>query len=192
VLKRFEAGAADKLREPMQLVHAAADLSAMFILDSEIAPAMEAFAVKFTDVIGRHRVLYGPDPFSERDLPRDAIVRRLGQVLLNLQLRLRESYVLSGSRDELLARVIADAAGPLRAGAASLLQLEGVGALKPKAALKRIVDEIADPALQDALAKVSIAREGGRLPAGAAGTVLLALIALAAQMRGRLDRLPRG
>ena len=73
---------------------------------------MEAFTVKFADIVGRHRVLYGNDPFSDRDLPRAALIRRLDQVLLNLQLRLRERYVLMGEREELLARVIADAAGP--------------------------------------------------------------------------------
>jgi predicted nucleotidyltransferase len=189
VLKRFAADAAEKLREPMQFVHAAADLKAMFLLESEIASAMEAFTVKFADIIGRHRVLYGADPFPDRDLPRPALIRRLDQVLLNLQLRLRERYVTIGGREELLARIIADAAGPLRASAASLLRLEGAEAVSPKAALKRIAGEAGDPALPDALDKLSIAREKGLLPAGTAAPTLLALIALAGQLRARVDRL---
>lgn len=189
VLKSFVAQAADRLREPMQLVHAAADLNAMFLLESEIAPAMEAFAVKFADILGRHRVLYGNDVFSDRDLPRPALIRRLDQVLLNLQLRLRERYVLLGAREEQMARVIADAAGPLRASALSLLQLEGGAAASPKAALKRVATDTADPVLLDALDKVSIAREGKALPPGSAGPTLLALVALAEHLRGRVDRL---
>src|SRR5260370_23809687 len=37
-----------------RLAHAAIQLSAMFILDTEIAVAAEAFAVKFSDIAARH------------------------------------------------------------------------------------------------------------------------------------------
>lgn len=193
VSKRFEAAAADRLREPMTVVHSAADLNAMFLLESEVAAAMEAFAVKFADIVGRHRVLHGPDPFLNLALPRGALARRLNQVLLNLQLRLRERYVVLGLHEEQLARVIADAASPLRSSAAALLQLEGGENLEVKLtgkqALQRIAAETGDPALTAVLDSVSRAREVGRLSAGVAGPVLLALIALAGQMRERAARL---
>jgi len=90
VLKRFEQARADDLREPLRVAHAAVQLNAMFLVETEIAAANEAFAVKFADIQARHRVLFGADPFAGLGTPRDALVRRLGQVLLNLQLRLRE------------------------------------------------------------------------------------------------------
>lgn len=191
VLKRFDPVAADRLREPMQVVHAAADLRAMFLLESEVPAAMEAFAVKFADILGRHRVLYGADPFADSALPRGALLRRLAQVLLNLQLRLRESYVRLGLREDQLVKVIADAASPLRAAAASLLQVEGTVSANGKKALKQIAAESRDPTIVAALDGVSAARETGRLPTGTVGPTLLALIALAERMRSRLEGLTR-
>ena len=135
VLKTFDQAHADRLREPLRLAHASVQLNAMFLLQAEVPAAMEAFAVRFADIIARHRVLFGADPIANLDLPRDALIRRLEQVLLNLQLRLRERYVLLSLREEQLALVIADAAGPLRSSAASLLHLEGQATTAPKEAL---------------------------------------------------------
>src|SRR6185436_3140946 len=142
VLRRFEQPRADRMREPLRLAHAAVQLNAMFVLEGELAAANEAFAVKFADIQARHRVLFGSDPFAGLGTPRDALIRRLRQVLLNQQLRLRERYVMLSLREEQLARVIADAAPPLRASAASLLQLEGRPAAAPKAALEQLVREM--------------------------------------------------
>lgn len=189
VLRRFESAAAERLREPMQMVNAATDLNAMFLLESEIAAAMEAFAVKFTDIKGRHRVLHGPDPFVAAALPREALLRRVSQVLLNLQLRLRERYIRLGLHEERLARVVADAASPLRSSAAALLELEGTGPMTGKKALQRIAADTGDAGFSAALGAVSQARETGRLPGGTAGPTLLALIALAGEMRRRLSDL---
>ncbi len=189
VLKRFTQVKADLLREPLRLAHAAVELNAMFLLEAEIALAMEAFAVKFADIAGRHQVLYGIDPFLNINPPREAIIRRLKQVLLNLQLRLRERYVLVSLREEQLALIIADAAAPLRASAASLLQLEGQRAASPKAALETVVREMNDATLSDALGEVSVARkERQLLPGHAAGTVM-ALIAMAARLQERIEKL---
>jgi hypothetical protein len=80
--------------------------------------------MNIADIIARHEVLYGPDPFVGLTVSREAALHRLLQVLVNLQLRLRERYTLSSAYDEQLARAAADAVGPLRASAAVLLWLE--------------------------------------------------------------------
>jgi hypothetical protein len=134
-------------------------------------------------------VLFGPDPFAGLGTPRDALVRRLRQVLLNLQLRLRERYVMLSLREEQLALVIADAAPPLRASAASLLQLEGCPAVAPKAALEQLVRELNDPKLSEALVEISAARADAQLEPGRASATLMSLIALTQRLRERVDRL---
>ena len=188
VLKTFKQSSADRLREPMRLAHAAVQLNAMFLLEAEVHAAMDAFAVKFADISARHRVLFGTDPFAGLRPPRDSLVRRLKQVLLNLQLRLRERYVLVSLREEQLALVIADAAGPLRASAASLLQLEGQALHQPKEALEKMVREMNDESLAAALIDVSIARESRALSAGKASPTLIALIEITRRLRERADR----
>lgn len=189
VLKRFEQASADGLREPLRLAHATVQLNVMFLLDTEVQAAMEAFAVKFADIQSRHRVLYGKDPFDHLSAPRDALIRRLKQVLLNLQLRLRERYVLLSLREEQLALVIADVAGPLRSSAASLLHLEGREVTAPKAALEQVVREMNDPALETALREMSAAREERQLAPGKAAPALVNLIELTRRMRERIERL---
>ena len=189
VLKAFDRAHADLLREPMRLAHAAVQLNAMFLLETEVPMAMEAFAVKFAGIVARHRVLFGSDPFARLDPPRDALVRRLKQVLLNLQLRLRERYVLVSLREEQLALVIADAAGPLRSSAASLLHLEGKPALPPKEALEKIVREMNDESLVAILQEVSEAREERLLGPGKASPTLIGLIEVTRRLRERVERL---
>ncbi len=189
VLKTFDQTHADRLREPLRLAHATIQLNAMFLLESEVPTAMEAFAVKFADIVARHRILFGSNPFANLDAPRDALVRRLKQVLLNLQLRLRERYVLLSLREEQLALVIADAAGPLRSSAASLLHLEGQPVPAPKEALEKIVQEMNDSKLTEALHAVSSAREDRQLAPGKAAPTLMSLVELTHRLRERVERL---
>jgi hypothetical protein len=189
VLKRFDQAQADRLREPLRFAHAAVELNAMFMLESEVQAAMEAFAVKFSDILHRHRVLHGRDPFASVAVSDAALLRRLKQVLLNLQIRLRERYVLMSLREEQLGRVIADAAPPLRASAASILQLEGNPAPSPKKALERLITSFNDPALAEVLGAMTKVRGGERLAPGKAPAILIDLMRLVEQLRERAERL---
>lgn len=189
VLKRFDQTEADRLREPLRFAHAAVELNAMFLLEAEVPAAMEAFAVKFSDILHRHRVLHGSDPFASVTVSDAALLRRLKQVLLNLQIRLRERYLLLSLREEQLGRVIADAAPPLRASAASLLQLEGNPAPSPKKALERVVTSLNDPALSDVLAAMTKVRGGERLEPGEALHILIDLMRLTETLRERVEHL---
>ncbi len=185
LLRRFEAGAADAVREPLRLGHAAIGLQVMFLLESELAQAAEAFAVKFSDIIARHRVLHGADPFADLHTDRDAVLRRLKQVLLNQQLRMRERYVLVSLREEQLANAVADAAGPLRAAAASLRQLEGQLALPAREALEAFVQELGQPHLATALRDMSAARESAHLAPGLAQPAYIGLMQITERLRSR-------
>ena len=189
VLKRFDQAHADAMREPLRLAHATIQMNTMFLLESEVPTAMEAFAVKFADIAARHRVLFGTDPFTAVEPSHDALVRRLKQVLLNLQLRLRERYVLLSLREEQLALVIADAAGPLRSSAASLLHLEGQAVLAPKEALEKVVTEMADANFASVLLQMSTAREDRQLEPGQASPTLMGLIEVTRRLRERAELL---
>jgi predicted nucleotidyltransferase len=186
LLRRFEPATADALREALLLAHAAIELQVMFLLESELDAATEAFAVKFADIIARHRVLHGADPFTNLHTAREPVLRRLRQELLNQQLRMRERYVLVSMREEQLVPAIADSAGPLRAAAGSLAQLEGRDVVDGKAALEQFVEELAQPALSEALQQLSSARETEQLPPGRALPTYVALMEIAAQLRAHL------
>lgn len=181
VLRAFDPAKGRAFREPLAVAGAAIRLRAMFLLESEAGDAAHLFAVKFSDVRRRHRVLWGSDLFRDLKVPRAAAIARLNQVLLNLALRLRERFLEEGGREERLALVIADAAGPLRACAAEILELEGNPASSPKEALQKTAGA--------PLASLSQAREEGVLPPGVAEPALLELIDLAGRLRARAARL---
>src|SRR5258706_4399732 len=124
VLTEFRQSDAESLAPALQIARAAIRLEPMFLLVSEVPMAAECFAQKFADIGRRRRVLHGPDPFANVTIPRAAEIFRLKQVLLNLVLRLRESFTVRAGREDQVALLIADTAGPLRACAATLLELE--------------------------------------------------------------------
>jgi len=175
-LRAFDRARADRLREPLRLAYAAARLSVMFLLLEEIQSAVSDFAQKFSDVRRRRRVLWGPDPFADLAVPRQAQIVRLHQVLLNLTIRLRNLYVSQSLREEQLARAVAEASGPLRTCAANLLELEGRPAETPGDALGRVVAETAGADSRDALAQLEAIRDGHVLALGVSGNVLFRML----------------
>lgn len=185
VLKAFDRSQADQLREPLRLAEAAIRLRVMFLLDEELQPASQAFAVKFADIARRRLVLYGEDPFASLAVSRDDAIFRLKQTLLNLTLRLRVAYVARSLREEQLGTVIADAAGPMRSCASTLLELEGRPAASPKEAL----EQIASSATAHDVQLISEARQRHTLPPGAAAPALFQLIELAHTMWVRAAQL---
>jgi hypothetical protein len=170
----------DATRTALQAGRSAAGLTVMFLEKNELANAAEAFAVKFMDIKARHRVLYGKSPLDSFEITRDAALRRVRQVLLNLTVRLRERYVIDGDHEERLARILADITGPIRASAATLIALRAGRTLAPKAALEEIF--AGDDSWGSCLSGLSAVHRDEHLPPGATrhlfGEVLRLLMAL--------------
>ena len=191
VLSAFEQAGADQLREPLRLAQAAIRLRAMFLLESELQPAMAAFAVKFGDILRRHRVLYGDDPFAAvNSISRGDRIVRLKQTLLNLTLRLREAYIARSLREEQLVAMIADMAGPLRSCAATLLELEGRQAVSSREALQQVAASLPGGAeWAEGISLISEARQERTLAPGVAAPTHFHLIELARLMWTRANAL---
>lgn len=190
VLKALPEKAVEDLRGALRLAQAAVRLEVMFLLESEITEATEAFAVKFADIARRRRVLFGSDPFARLKVPEEALRRRLSQSLLNLVLRLREAWALHGGNDDEAARSVSNFAGPLRAAAASILSIEGVPVPSPKEALRQVAATLSGdgwPALVESLSAV---REQRSLGSGEAARILGRLPELAGLLRERARRTP--
>ena len=190
VLSSFDAQRANEFREPFRFAASAAKVTAMFILEEELrGPAAQAFAQKFADIKRRHVLLYGVDPFPAVTIARESLVRRLQQVLLNLSIRLREMYVERSLRAEQCAATVAEAAGPLRTSAASILELETGQLLQPKEALSRMVREMNRPEFNALLPHISEAREELALPAGKEAAILFDTLELARALHMRSTKL---
>jgi len=184
VLRRFDLARIDGIREALRTAAAAIALRPMFLCEDEIPLASEVFADKLADIVRRRRVLYGDDPFAGLTLSRSAELARLRQLLLNLELRLRQRYALSSLRQEQAALAVADAAGPLRACAAMVLELRGTPAASPKEALLQVVADAHEPALRGIAEQLSVAREQRALPPGQAARALGDLLTLTGWLRG--------
>jgi predicted nucleotidyltransferase len=189
VLTRFDAARADALGDAVRVAQAAIRLAPMFLLREEIPHASAAFAVKFADIVRRHRVLHGADPFATLVIPRDRLIARLTQVLMNLRIRLRAAYLRHNRFEDQLVGVITHAAGGFRSAAATLLELEGQPRLAPREALLRVVESLGEPRFLQAVTQLSAAREQGVLPPGTPREVVLALDDLAGRMHDRATKL---
>ena len=191
VLRAFDAERVAALSETLLAGRAAVRLNVMWLLEDEIPHAAEAFAVKFADILRRRRVLWGVDPFQTLSVPREMAIARLRQVLMNLVMRLRASYAMHSRHEERLAAAVADAAGPLRASAAEILELEGSPAPAPREALEQIARTIPGDDWTRMFAAISEARETRAIEPGNAAPVLLKVIDLAGHLLGRATALSR-
>ncbi|MCL2778236.1 MAG: hypothetical protein FWD73_09545 [Polyangiaceae bacterium] len=189
VLKQFQQERVDGFREPMRMAHVAMKAVAMFILETELTMAANLFPVKFGDIARRHRVLFGEMPAALCAISSEAQKRQLREMLMNLNLRLRQNYVLNSLREEQLAMVVANTAGSLRTAASTLLELEGREAGSPKASLKAVASSLDGGSWTETLASISEARETMNLPAGTAGSTLFQILRMIEVMQRRVEGL---
>jgi hypothetical protein len=192
VLRTFDAERIRALSETLLGARAAVKMNVMWLLESEVPQAVEAFAVKFADILRRRRVLWGSDPFEHVAIPRPMAIARLRQVLMNLIMRLRASYALHSQHEERLILLLADAAGPLRASAAEIIELEGSAPPAPREALEQVSQELTAGDWDATLAAISEARATRAVEPGTAGPLLLNVIDLASQLLRRAAALDRG
>lgn len=190
VLRAFTAAKLDIARDAFRAARAAVRVAPMFLLEGEIDLAAQSFPVKFADIGRRRQVLHGPDVFAQLAIPRAAKLAHLRQGLFNVLLRLRAAYVERSARQEQLALAVADAAGPLRAFAAALLELEGGRVETPKVALEQLATELRVPEAGDLLHHVSDARETRVLPPGVASKTMIGLLGLTGALLDRARHLP--
>ncbi len=145
ILKSFSIEAVNSIREKYRNAHAAIKLRVMFVLESELGEVSQAFPLKFEDINSRHKLLFGENLLKKTDLSRDVQLQAIRQNLLNIQLRLREQYVLVSLRPEQLGRVISEMMGPLRACTFTMCNVLGVKAQNPRESLEICVSKLENP-----------------------------------------------
>jgi predicted nucleotidyltransferase len=190
VLSAFEQVKVNPLRQPLRVAQSAIQLQAMFLLKAELPHAARSFAPKFADILRRRVILFGDDPFASLSIPRDAEVRQLRQQLLNLVLRLRALYVARSLREEQLNLVIANAIGPLRAYAGTLLDLQGRPAASSSKALETAGAELGVPDWPRLFVQLSATQESRFAAPGEAPRLFFSLLDLACRMQARAETLP--
>ena len=176
VVTGFQPQKFESLKPHIAAAESAIALKLMILEENEVSQAAEAFSVKFTDIGRRHKVLWGQDIFANLQVPREAVIRRTRQALLNQLLRLRSLWLGRSAREEQLVLLIAETAGPLRSVAATLMELRGTPQANGKEALTKMLTEILGAEGGALSANISRAREKGTLPPGEAELTLLKIM----------------
>jgi hypothetical protein len=112
----------------------------LFLAPSDLGRSLDAFPLEFAQIIERHLVVVGDDPFvnlavSDHDLRRACET----QVRSHL-LHLREGFIEAGGKPRAVAGLVAASVVPLRALLVNIARLHGVHARTPDA-LARFVEE---------------------------------------------------
>lgn len=184
VLAAFDATQALKVRSTVEKLSSVRKTSIMFLLKSEVHEAAQLFAVKFGDIARRHTTLYGEDISGLFEISRESKRILLKQTLMNYILRTRSVYATAETRGR-LQLALSHSAGPLRAAAGTLLELEGQPADSPRAALRILAAQLGD-SFVEAVNAMSRARDGEILDESATEKALERLIKLAEQLRARI------
>lgn len=188
VVHHFDSKDAAKLSKPLAFAQAACRLHVMFLEESELQPAAQCFAQKFSDILRRHHLLCGRNPLQDLVIPNAALAHRLRQVLLNLTIRIREHHIRAAARPEELVATLRDATGPLRTCAAGILALEGESAASPKESFARYVAALPQKEWGYLPQYLSEIRESSSTNDSSPGQVMDHVVALATSMRLRVEK----
>src|SRR5262245_49917226 len=77
VIRQFDSKDAVTLAKPLAFARAACRLQVMFLEESEVRPAAQCFAQKFSDILRRHHLLCGRNLLQDLVIPNAALAHRL-------------------------------------------------------------------------------------------------------------------
>lgn len=122
-------------------------LAVPLVLDpGELTRSLDAFPLEFSQMIARHVVVAGEDPFAGLAVE-DVDIRRACEAQARSHLlHLREGFIQSAGDPEALARLVSASAVPLRALLVNVAQLQGVNARTPDALNHFVNDHLGVPA----------------------------------------------
>ena len=112
----------------------------LFLSPDELARSMDAFPLEFSQILARHVVVIGDDPFRECAVLPDDVRRACETQARSHLVHLREGFVQSAGDPRALASLVAASVIPLRALLLNMARLDGVHARTPEA-LSRFAED---------------------------------------------------
>jgi hypothetical protein len=114
----------------------------LMLTRDEFLRTLDVFPIEYGNIIDRHEVIVGTDPFAGMRV-NDADLRRACELQVKSHLiHLREGYLESGGRPAVVARMMAASARPLRALLNNINRLDA-GAAGRAGVTPELADEIA-------------------------------------------------
>ena len=107
----------------------------LFIVESELRRALDAFPLELTEIIATRRVVSGPDLFADIAVPKQELRRACEVQARGHVLHLREGYIQASGERKAVANLVAAAVPPFRALVKNVARLEGIS---PKALVTQL------------------------------------------------------
>lgn len=100
-----------------------ARIEAMFLIESEISSAADAFPLFYSEIQGKHHVLVGKDPFKSIQIEKKHLRLRIEQELREIQIRLRRAVIDAMGDHRVIGGVLERKIKQARSPLAALLAL---------------------------------------------------------------------
>jgi hypothetical protein len=97
----------------------------LFILQSELTRALDAFPLEFSEILATRRLIAGTDLFASLAVPAEDLRRACEVQARGHLVHLREGFVEASTDDPSIARLVAASAVPFRALLANVARLDG-------------------------------------------------------------------
>jgi hypothetical protein len=106
----------------------------LLLAPRELARSLDSFPLEFAQILARHTIVFGDDPFTGQSIDRNDLRRACETQVRSHLVHLREGYLQSGGDARLVADLVAASAVPLRALLVNIGRLNDIE-LEPPAAL---------------------------------------------------------
>lgn len=107
----------------------------LFIIESELRRALDAFPLELTEIITTRRVIAGPDLFADITVPKEELRRASEVQARGHVLHLREGYIEAAGDGKAVTKLVSAAIPPFRALVKNVARLEGIS---PKALVTQL------------------------------------------------------
>src|SRR5581483_10201462 len=125
VFKTISLEVLDVVRLRLAEIRRDVPISPLTLTEEDLADSAEVFPIKFLSIQRDYRLLWGTDVVASLQIPRDRLRRQCARELMNLQMRLRQSYLRQGhQRDFFTEANLLKAISPFFTLLAALIELK--------------------------------------------------------------------
>ena len=114
----------------------------LFMTRAELERSLDSFPLELGEMIARHGVVFGADPFTGLAVQADDLRLACEVQARSLLLHLREAYVEAAAQPKQVAKIIQASVRPLRVLLAAMARLEGIDPEEPDAMTRHVSDNI--------------------------------------------------
>lgn len=114
----------------------------LFLAPGELQRSLDAFPLEFSQIVARHIVVVGDDPFVNHEVAERDLRRACETQVRSHLLHLREGFIETAAAPRAVSSLVAGSVVPLRALLVNIARLHGVNARTPDALLHFVEERL--------------------------------------------------